>query len=150
MFFFFKCVRISPEIEGCHYQGTSLAATCIVQHQTLIQVPSSKVSHQSPVCPPPRLASPGRMIIDSIKLIPWGMGISFQWIGLGIFEAAGFPFRCFGKKARNFQTRTCNHINNLKIGNDWLLFKPLSYLVTQDTYQKKDYMISVILYKQLW
>ena len=52
MFFFFKWVRISPEIDWYHYQGASPAPTCIVRHQTMIKAPTSKVSHQSPVCPP--------------------------------------------------------------------------------------------------
>ena len=52
MFFFFKWVRISPEIDWYHYQGASPAPACIVRHQTMIKAPTSKVSHQSPVCPP--------------------------------------------------------------------------------------------------
>ena len=32
MFFFFKWVRISPEIDWYHYQGASTAPTCIVCH----------------------------------------------------------------------------------------------------------------------
>ena len=47
---FFKWVRISPEIDWYHYKGTIPAPTCIVRHQTLIKSPTSKVSHQSPVC----------------------------------------------------------------------------------------------------
>ena len=35
MFFFFKWVRISPEIDWYHYQGASPALTFIVRHQTL-------------------------------------------------------------------------------------------------------------------
>ena len=35
MFFFFKWVRISPEIDWYHYQGASPAPTCIVRHQTM-------------------------------------------------------------------------------------------------------------------
>ena len=34
-FFFFKWVRISPEIDWYHYQGASPAPTCIVRHQTM-------------------------------------------------------------------------------------------------------------------
>ena len=34
MFFFFKQVRISPEIDWYHYQGASAAPTRIVRHQT--------------------------------------------------------------------------------------------------------------------
>ena len=49
MFFFFKWVRISPEIDWYHYQGASPAPTCIVRHQTMIKPPTSEVSHQSPV-----------------------------------------------------------------------------------------------------
>ena len=49
MFFFFKWVRISPEIDWYHYQGASPAPMCIVRHQKLIKVPTSEVSHQSPV-----------------------------------------------------------------------------------------------------
>ena len=33
--FFFKWVRISPEIDWYHYQGASLEPTCIVRHQTI-------------------------------------------------------------------------------------------------------------------
>ena len=49
MFFFFKWVRILPEIDWNHHQGASPAPTCIVRHQTMIKPPTSEVSHQSPV-----------------------------------------------------------------------------------------------------
>ena len=35
MLFFFKWVRISPEIDWYHYQGASPAPTCVVRHQTM-------------------------------------------------------------------------------------------------------------------
>ena len=40
MFFFFKWVRISPEIDWYHYQGASPAPTCIVRHQTMTKTPT--------------------------------------------------------------------------------------------------------------
>ena len=39
--FFFKWVRISPEIDWYHYQGASPAPSCIVRHKTLIKTPTS-------------------------------------------------------------------------------------------------------------
>ena len=72
MFFFFKWVRISPEIDWYHYQCASPAPTCIVRHQTMIKAPTSKVSHQSPVCPPSpvviRVKTTSRIIST---LLPW-------------------------------------------------------------------------------
>ena len=47
---FYKLVKVLPEIDWHHYQGTSPAPTCIVRHQTLIKAPTSEVSHQCPVC----------------------------------------------------------------------------------------------------
>ena len=35
MFFFFKWVRILPEIDWCHYQGANPAPTRIVRHRTM-------------------------------------------------------------------------------------------------------------------
>ena len=60
--FTFKNLRA---IDWCHYQGPSLAPTCIVRHQTLTNAPTSKVSHQSP-----------RSLIDRI-LSPPQVGSSF-------------------------------------------------------------------------
>ena len=40
--FFFKWVRISPEIDWYHYQGASLAPTCILRHQSLISTPTRR------------------------------------------------------------------------------------------------------------
>ena len=37
---FFYWVRISPEIDWCHYQGASPAPTCIVRHQTMTKTPT--------------------------------------------------------------------------------------------------------------
>ena len=49
MFFFFKWVRILPEIDWYPYQGASPAPSCIVRHKTLIKTPTREVSHQKPV-----------------------------------------------------------------------------------------------------
>ena len=41
MFFFFKWVRILPEIDWYHYQGASPSPLCIVRHKILIKTPRS-------------------------------------------------------------------------------------------------------------
>ena len=55
MFFFFKWVRISPEIDWYHYQGASPAPTCIVRHQKLIKTPTRWSVTSEPSVPLPPL-----------------------------------------------------------------------------------------------
>ena len=55
MFFFFKWVRISPEIDWYHYQGASPAPTCIVWHQTMTKTATRwSVTSEPSVLPPPK------------------------------------------------------------------------------------------------
>ena len=51
--FFFKWVRISPEIDWYHYQGASPAPTCIVRHQTMTKTPTRWSVTSEPSVPPP-------------------------------------------------------------------------------------------------
>ena len=53
MFFFFKWVRISPEIDWYHYQFASPAPTCIVRHQTMTKTPTRWSVTSEPSVPPP-------------------------------------------------------------------------------------------------
>ena len=41
-------------------------------------------------------SAPGGRIIDNIEFRPGCMGVSFRWIGFGIFEASSFPRTCLG------------------------------------------------------
>ena len=54
MFFFFKWVRISPEIDWYHYQGANPAPTCIVWHQTMTKTPMRLSVTSEPSVPPPQ------------------------------------------------------------------------------------------------
>ena len=81
--FFLKWVRISPEIDWCHYQGASPAPTCIVRHQTMTRTPTRwsvtsepsvrgevKWCYRDRVCPGPWNFSHPRQIDALVALCP--------------------------------------------------------------------------------
>ena len=113
MFFFFKQVRISPEIDWYHYQSANAAPTGIVRHRIETDKFSRSVTSE-PNVPPPSFSGKFHYFFPN-----------WVWPESIFFPIYFFFFACFVRiltlsMTLNWLTVQWKHKQSLKTLNQWL------------------------------